>query len=299
MNLRLDPSTEHFLKSLAETTRRMEVAQQQISSGKRLVTVSDDPDQISSLLQVRLELETTQQVQQNLARYKTEVDTAEAGLATVQTIVDRARVLGAQAANSATSQVALNGIANELQALIERVVAVANTNVEGRYVFSGDQDSQAAFALDFTQTPPYGAYLGTPSTREALASDGSRFKVAKTASELFSQPGSSVLGALEGLRTAVLGGDLPTIESAMDTLIGANDYLSTQHAWYGGVQSRVNDAVSGAAKRALRFQSQIGSIEDADAVSAISAFQRATNEREAALMAHARLPNKSLFDYLG
>jgi flagellar hook-associated protein 3 FlgL len=299
MNLRLDPSTEHFLKSLAETTRRMEVAQQQISSGKRLLTVSDDPDQISSLLQVRLELETTQQVQQNLARYKTEVDTAESALSTAQTIVDRGRVLGAQAANSATSQLALDAIANELQSLMERVVAVANTNVEGRYIFSGDQDSQPAFALNFAQTPPYGAYLGTPSTREALAADGSRFKVAKTASELFTEPGNSILGALDRLRTAVLGGDLPTIESALDTLIDANDHLSAQHAWYGGVQSRVIDAVSIAAKRALRFQTQIGSIEDADTVSAISAFQRATNEREAALMAHARLPNKTLFDYLG
>ncbi|HYZ87295.1 MAG TPA: hypothetical protein VE621_22970, partial [Bryobacteraceae bacterium] len=72
-----DASTERFLNDLARTSRRIETAQREITSGKRLNSVSDDPNQISSLFESRALVERTSQLKIDLGSFKTEVDISE------------------------------------------------------------------------------------------------------------------------------------------------------------------------------------------------------------------------------
>lgn len=301
MQLRLDPNTEQFLDRLTATTRRINRAQSQISSGKRLTAVSEDPDQVSSLLQSRLELETTRQIRQDLSRFKTEVDTAEQAISSAGTLMDRARTIAAQASSTTTPAESRQVMATQLGALLEQMVAIANTSVEGRYVFSGDTDATPAYQLDLAGSPPYGTYLGTKSTRQAMSSDGSRFAVARGAQQLFesSKASENVFAALDTLRSALSAGDQAATDSAAATVLTAGEYLRAQHAWYGSVQSRVNEAIDNSSKRAVRYETQIGTIEDADMTAAVIEFQEATFNRNAALQAHSQIPRKSLFDFMG
>jgi flagellar hook-associated protein 3 FlgL len=299
MNIHLSPSTQQFLDRLADTTRRMERAQNQISSGKKITSASDDPDQVSTLLQTRAELESCQQVEKNLGRVKTEVDTAEQALTAADQLLQDARSAAAQGASTTVTQETRNILAGQIQSMMEHMASIANTSVEGRYVFSGDSDSSPAFALDFTQTPPYGAYLGSASSRQVLTSDGSTFIASLSGGTLFDAPGNSVFGALDQLRTALLSGVDTNITAASQNLSSVEDYLGTQHAAYGAVQTRVNSAVNVASKREVTLKTQVGNIEDADLSTAIVEFTKASTDRNAALQAQAQMPRKSLFDYLG
>src|SRR4051794_1447879 len=94
----LDSSTDRFLTDLSATTRRVERAQQQVTSGKRITVASDDPDKISSLVEDRSELSAAQQAESGMSRVKTEVDTSEAALASAVKLLDRARVIATQGA---------------------------------------------------------------------------------------------------------------------------------------------------------------------------------------------------------
>jgi len=297
MDTYLSPSTRQFLDRLAETTRRMEQAQNQISSGKKLTQVSDDPDQVSTLLQTRAELESCEQVQQNLGRVKTEVDTAEQALTSAAQILQNARTVAAQGASSNVTQETRNILAGQVQSMMEHMASIANSTVEGRFVFSGDADSSPAFALDFTHTPPYGTYLGQPAMRQVIAADGSTFNSSLDGGSLFDAPGNSVFAALDQVRTALLSGVDDNITAASQNLIGVEDYFGSRHAAYGAIQTRVNDAIDVASKRQVSLQTQVGSIEDADLSTAIVEFANASTNRNAALQAEAQMPRKSLFDY--
>lgn len=299
MDIRLSPSTQQFIERLADTTRRMERAQNQISSGKKLTVVSDDPDQVSTLLQTRAELGGCQQVLKNLGRMKAEVDTAEQALTSADQLIQDARNAAAQGATTTVTQDTRNILAGQVQSMMEHLESIANTSVEGRFVFSGDSDSSPAFALDFTQTPPYGTYLGTASTRRVLTSDGSTFSSSSDGGTLFNAPGNSVFGALDQLRTALLSGVDTNIMAASQQLIAVQDYFGNQHAGYGAIQTRVASAIDVASKRQVTLKTQVGNIEDADIATAIVEFSNATTERNAALQAQAQMPRKSLFDYLG
>ena len=87
----IDSSSRQFLLANESLTRRLQRAQQQVSSGKRIETASDAPDQIGELLQVRSSIAQNQQIQSNLAGYKLEEDVAANALDQASGVIDSVR----------------------------------------------------------------------------------------------------------------------------------------------------------------------------------------------------------------
>ncbi len=298
---RLDNSSEQFLTALKVTQRKLDRAQQEMTSGKRVNTVSDDPDQVSSLLQTRADLGSSIQTKTNFGRVKTEVDTAESVIATAVTLVEHARVLSAQGATGTTTAQTRASLADQLGDVLNQLVAITNTSVEGRSIFSGDSDQSAAYTLDLTQPVPTGTFLGTPASRQIRHPDGTEISVSKTAQEIFDSPNSSenIFGSINALRVALLSNDQSAIDAAIPNLDTAGQYLNQQHAFYGLVQTQVNGALDYADKDQIRLQAKISTIEDADPVAAALELNQAILQQNAALQSRGRLPRTSLFDYLG
>jgi flagellar hook-associated protein 3 FlgL len=298
---RLDTSSEQFLNDLGVNERRLSRAQRELTSGKRVNSVSDAPDQISSLLQSRADLGSLLQTKTNLGRVKTEVDTAESVVSTAVGLVERARVLGAQGANGTATPQTRASVANELGDILKQLVGIANTTVEGRNIFSGDSDQSGAYSIDLSQPVPTGTYLGSPATREIRHANGSQFTVSKTAQDLFDSPnpGENVFGAINALRVALQNNDQTAIDTALIDVGAAGHFLNQQHSFYGSAQSQVNGAIAYADKDEVRLETKISSIEDADAIAATLELNQAILQQNAALQSRARLPRTSLFDYLG
>src|SRR5579871_421027 len=176
MTTSLNPLNQEFINNLNRVIDRLNNDQLSISSGVRMRQVSDQPDQVSALLQARAALASSQQISTNLGNLKTEVDTGEQGL---------------------------QQAAQQLQSIEQQFVGIANTNIQGRYVFSGDSDQTAAYTYDATQANPVSSYQGSATTRVALHPNGTTFPVALTAQQIFdsSDPATSVFGAINGLIT--------------------------------------------------------------------------------------------------
>ena len=131
--------------------------------------------------------------------------------------------------------------------------------------------------------------------------DGSLVAVARTAHDLFdsSNPRENVFQSVNDLRVALLKNDQAGLEAALSKLGGAGTYLNRQLSFYGTVQNSLANAKETDAAIDLQLRSQLSGIEDADLTQAITEFQLATNNQQAALQARAKLPHTSLFDYLG
>ena len=298
---RLDSSSEQFLNALSGTQRRLNRAQLELTSGKRVNTVSDDPDQISSLLQARADLENSLQTKTDLGRVKTEVDTAESVMATAVSLVEHARVLAAQGATGTATPASRKNLADQLGDVLKQLVSISNTTVEGRNIFSGDSDQSAAYSIDLTQPVPTGTYLGTVATREVRHPNGSQFAVSKTAQEIFDSPnpGENIFTSINAIRVALESNDQAGINAALPNLDTASIFLNQQHAFYGSVQNQVTDGITYASKNQIRIEAKISSIEDADATAAALELNQSILQQNAALQSRGKLPRTSLFDYLG
>lgn len=296
----LDAASLSFLTGLDRIQRRSDAAQRELTTGLRINTVSDDPAQIPALLDTRARLDSTTQTIANLGRVQNEVDTAENAVQSAVKLVEHAQTLGTEGQTGFSSAQTRTDLAADLGGVLQQLVSISNTTVEGRYIFSGDSDQNSAYSIDLTQTNPVSSYGGGAATRQVQHPDGSLFSVSKTAQELLDSPNAqtSVFKSINNLRQALLNNDQAGIDTALTNVGSADTYLNSELAFYGGVQKRVADAQDYASNLETHLKSRLSSIQDADMTQAIAEFQQANLNQQAALQSRAKVPRTSLFDYL-
>jgi flagellar hook-associated protein 3 FlgL len=286
--------------ALDRLNTKLDSAQRQVSSGKRIETASDSPDQISELMSVRGQIAQNQQIQTNLASYKLETDVAASALDQASSVLDSVKSLTSIGLDGSLTSAMQANLVQEVQGFMQDMVGIAGTQVNGRYIFSGDSDRTTPYTVDLTKANGVSDYAGTTSTRMASGPDGSEFAIAKNAEELFdsTDPGASAFSALANLRAAILSNNSTAIQSALTGIQSAQDHIHTEAVFYGLAQSRINTATDHAANRDQQLQTQRSSIEDADITASILELQDAQFQRQAALSARAKVPPTSLFDYI-
>lgn len=296
----LDASSRRFLTALGGIAQRLDNAQRQLSSGKRMNTVSDDPDKVGLLLQYRADTDMNDRIKTDLGRVKTEVDSAENVMATSVKLMEQARVLTTQGATGTATPEMRAAIATQLGNILQQMTSLSNTTVEGRYIFSGDTDQAAPYTLDLTQAVPYSAYQGTAATRQVLNTSGTTISVSKTAQDIYDgpAPGQSVFAAINAVRLAFQSNNQAAIDAAVPDIDSAGTYLNVQHAFYGSAQVQVNDAIDTADRDAVRLKTQTSQLEDADMTASILELNDAVTQQRAAMESRAKMPQNSLFDYL-
>jgi flagellar hook-associated protein 3 FlgL len=313
----LSAANDRFLAALGRIQARAERAERQISSGKKLESASDQPDQVSNLLIARAQLGQTQQVKANLTRAQAEVDTAEKALQTAVALLEHVNTLGTQGATATQTPTQRLITASEVEAALEQMVNIAATTVEGRHIFSGDDYRNAPYSVDLTQPNGVSAYAGSPATREIMHPSGTTFTISRSADQIFdnSAPGASVFAAINNLRIALAAvptaapGD-PTyndefkaqsdaIQAALLDIRKAQDQLSGDLSHYGVIQNRIDEALDTTNKLELRQKTALSGIQDADVVEAALELSQAEIHKDVALSAHARIAGKTLFDFLG
>ena len=296
----LKPSAEQFLINLNRIGDNMTRAQSQLSTGLRVQQVSDSPDVISTLLQARASLDHTQQINSNLGRVKTEVDSAEQAMQNAVSLFENVRTLSAEGNTGTQTASGRADLAQQLQAIEQQMVGLSNTSVEGRYVFSGDSDQTSPYIYDPSQTNPVSAYQGSNSTRSVQHPNGTTFTVALTAQQIFdsNDPATNVFTSINNLVTALKNNDDTAISTANDSLSKVGEYLNNQLAFYGTTQNKVSEATNYGATLVTQLQTQISGLQDADETQSILELTQAQTQQQAALVSRAQLPRTTLFDYL-
>jgi flagellar hook-associated protein 3 FlgL len=296
----VDASARSFLQSLDRLNTRLDRAQQQVSSGKRITTASDSPDQISELLAVRSDIAQNEQIQTNLASYKLETDVAANALDQASSVLDSVKSLTSIGLDGSLSATMQANLVQEMEGFMQDMVGIAGTQVNGRYIFSGDSDGTPPYTLDLTQANGVSAYLGTTSSRQAQTPDGAMFDIATDGQQIFdsSNAGANVFAALANLRSAIAANDSSAIQSALTGIQSVQDHIHTEAVFYGVAQNRISKATDDAVNRDQQLQTHRSAIEDADITASILELQDAQFQRQAALSARAKTPPTSLFDYL-
>ena len=296
-----DPSNAVFLNGMNRIATREQRAQQQLTTGLKVNSIADAPSDLSSLMSVRAGIERNQQISANLARVKTESDSAETALSSAVSLLDHITTLASEGQPTTQSADTRAQLAAQVGSDLQQMVTIANTSVEGRYLFSGDSDQAQAYRVDLNAVNPVSAYAGSASTRQVEHPDGSQFSVSLTAQQIFDSPDptTNVFSSISNLRNALSNNDQAGIDAALSNLQSASKYLNTQLAFYGAVQNRVNSAIDFGQTLQTQLKTQQSTLQDADLTESITELSQASLQQQAALAAQKQLPRTSLFDYLG
>jgi len=306
MQTNLDAASELFLRNVDRIQERLAEANRQVSSGKKIFVASDAPDQIDSLLQLRADRQHNEQIQSNLALAGMEAQAADGALSSAIRLMDRALVLGGQGANSVINATSRQSLGQEVQAVLEQMVAYSQTAVQGRYIFSGDRDDAAGYVADGAAPTGVTQLIGLSSTRKMEDAAGGTFAVSRTAQEIFdvrqadgSPADGNVFAALNSLHAALISPDAAGIADAVTAVRSASDHLNTMQAFYGSVQNRIQNASDFADRYETQLKTELGQKEDADVAAAALEVTQSGTQLQAAFQMRAAMPHRSLFEYLG
>lgn len=147
------------VKAMNTQTATLLHLQQQVASGRRILTPADDPVGAARALEVTQAKDVTAQYSINHDNAKSALGLEEAQLTSANDLMARLKELTVQAGNGALSPSDRRGIAVELRARFDQLLGLANsTDGTGQFLFSGYMGS----------TQPFGASVDAMIQNPAL-----------------------------------------------------------------------------------------------------------------------------------
>lgn len=301
----LSPANNQFLTSLNNLENAFTNADNQLSSGYSVNQASDAPQEISDIFQARADLGQVNQVTQNLTTVQTQVQTADSTIQTATQLLDQAVSMGTEGASGTTTAQQQQSLATQVQNLQSEMVSLANTQVDGIYIFSGDQSNSPSYQLDSSSPTGVDQLINTQATQQIADPTGVTFQISMTAQQLFDAQDANgnpvagnVFAALNSLNLALQSGDTSSISQAVASVQTASGYLNQQLGFYGAVENRISSSLDLAQKFQTTDQTELSNLEDANVPAESLQLTQTSTDINAAMAAEARQPTTTLFDYL-
>lgn len=290
------------LAQMADLRGQIERNRTQIATGSKIERGSQDPAAAAQLRSVARREALTKVEGDNAARLGEDLGAAAEEITAVTALLQRARELAVQAANSPTGADGRQAIALELEQLGQELFSRANaTSLTGEPLFAG-QSSGVAFTRDpagnvtYTGSPQSGAVPIAPGTaiERGLPGDAVfEFAVNGTPTSAFAVLATLVTGLQGGAPDPVAAANaaIEGIDAALDTTNRATTILGTRMAWVEQVEVQQGERRIALAER----RSRVG---DTDIADAIARLQQSLTALEASQSAFARVSSLTLFDAL-
>jgi flagellar hook-associated protein 3 FlgL len=301
----LSPANQAFLAGVNTVEQQITTATQQITSGLKISTPSDDPAQIDDLLQLRADQQLNTQIGSNLTMANSVASAADTAIGGAIQVVDTAIQIATQAANSLTGENTDSSLAQQVQGLLSQMVNYSQTQVQGQYIFSGDQPESPYYQLDLAAPQGVDQLLTAGATQQIQDPAGGSFAVSQTAQTIFGNQnadgtpaGDNVFAALNNLNNALQSNSIASVKSALNNLQQASTRLNDMQSFYGVVEDRIQSATTYSSSRDTELETQVGSIQDADVTSDAMLLSQANTQLQAAFQAEAQIPKSTLFNYL-
>lgn len=286
--------TDNMMNELVTTgmqARREEYfeAQQVASTGLRVNAPSDDPAAASQARETR-SIERRASAVMNISDAAIDqLQQVDETLGQVGDVLSQARALAIQGANDSMGAADRATIADDVAALRQQLLSLANTRIDGEYVFGG-------IAVDAPPFDTAGNYTGAPTLREIEVGPGLRLPTQLSGEDIFgTAPGAvNAFTTLDNLETVLRADDSDAIHSALDDLGTLISQGAAARADAGNSQRALLQARAVAERardEAVRRRSRLTETNSFDAFSDLMKAETALRE---AIAIAARMPPPSL-----
>ena len=146
-------------------------SEQHLASGKRVMTPSDDPAAAGALVRIQSEVSRLTQYQENINLTRSSLGEQESVLGQIGQSFQRFNELLLQAGNPALHEGGREAIAQEMAAIKQEILDLANTrSVDGDYLFAGNSSDTVPFASEGSVV----TYQGDQGNRQMTVGHGIR-----------------------------------------------------------------------------------------------------------------------------
>jgi flagellar hook-associated protein 3 FlgL len=134
--------TQNYIQ---DAMQRLARTQEQMSTGRKVLRLSDDPPALSQLLNVRAAVERNKQYMRNITDGLSYLDGADTALGTAGELLQKAIEYAIQGANGTLEPDDMAAIGEQIDKMIDELVDIANTTVGGKYIFAGTKNDRPPF----------------------------------------------------------------------------------------------------------------------------------------------------------
>jgi flagellar hook-associated protein 3 FlgL len=297
MTLRVNPDpAPDLLAAIALNRQAQSTALQQISTGRLVNQLADNPAAASQDTLNHVQSSLDDQFLRNISFLQSQGQSIDSTLSSVVQAVTQSISLAVEGANGTLSNADRQAVAQQVTGIRDQVLGLANQTFQGNYVFSGTATSTQPFVLDATQ-PDGVRYNGNTNVNSIKISSGQTIAINVPGSQIFTNPAGDLLGALNGLITALQTNT--NIVAANTNLNQAFSLLTTQRVFYGNSLQQMQSTQTFLNTEKLQGAQAENSLVGVDMASAITNLEQAGVATNAILSATNQiLTTLNLLTYL-
>jgi len=296
---------ESIVSQLNAVSSAMVAANQVISSGKKINRLSDDPVGLVSVLNLRSSLSNLDQLERNLGTGRSWLEAGESALSETENILSEARALCVQMSSANVGAAERSNAVEVVDGYLQQILALANTEVGGRYIFGGTKTDVSPFLLSGSDEV---TYQGNDTPFSIKIGKNMDLSVGRDGERIFgdcdidwSDYGAGHDNVFKTLMDLDDHLRLNDAESVRETLTKLDNHLDTVRAVVSDTGAKVlrldtKEAILQDLK--LGYTERKSQIEDCDIAEAVMNLKSKELAYQASLASSSRVMQLTLVDYL-
>lgn len=302
--------SSNFLKNLNVNLANLTDYQRQISTGKVINSLSDDPVKLISSMGCKIKLNKLAQNQSSIGSAITWLDQTESAVSELNEVIKSAYETAVETANDDITADDKAAAAEYILQLRDQALTLANNQSSDKYIFGGYNVNNAPFTVDGAGNIFYNGLDLTDTSNPDLAAAGAQsiayeigynitMDISITGTELLGTGEDNIYSLLNGLAEALRSdAGAQEISGYMTKLQnGQSNVLMTQ-AKVGGMINRLELLQNRYEDQTLSYTEQKSNIEDVDIAEAYIYYNTAQTVYNAALQVGTEIIQRSILDYI-
>ncbi len=282
---------------LGNITEELNKANTVVATGKRILKLADDPVGLTQGLNIKSTLSSIEQMGRNITLGISWLAASESAMSQVQDVISEAKTLSVQMANGSIDASERRSAAETVQNLLEEIVSLANTEVNGRYIFAGSETDTTPFSLENDNSV---TYHGDNNTFAVKIGKDATVQIGSDGEAVFGTSGQpdDLFRAFNDLKTALENNDTSGIQAGMSDLDSRFDQVASKISDIGSKMVRMDMRENILQDLNIANTERLSTIEDADITEAILDLQAKELAYQAALSSASKVLQMSLVDYM-
>ncbi|WP_017470758.1 flagellar hook-associated protein FlgL [Amphibacillus jilinensis] len=295
--------SNNMLKNIGSSYGSLSKYMNQLSTGKKITRPSDDPVVAMKGMGYRSQLSNIEQYERNLSEVHNWLNNTDDAMDETTQILHRINELTVQASNGTYDGDDRANIAKEVDQLIDQLIDVANTRVNGKFIFNGT-DTTGEVDGDGNRVQPFirnddGTFEVSDNDGQVLieVSSGVKFQANSNPTNVFTE---DFFVDLQELFSALDDENTPDEDIApfLNMIEGHTQTTLDERATIGGRMNRIDLIENRLANQNISAKSMMSDNEDIDLEEVIMNLVMQEAVHRASLSAGARVLQPSLLDFM-
>ena len=293
----------------------------QLSSGKKINSMLDDPTQSVNLVNSKRELTRIDSWSNNIKSLKNEISQSTNTLDLLIENGQRAKDLATSAANNVYNNGSLEAIKDELEQIIGSVVSNANTKYDGKYIFSGTNTQTQPYSIEYAVdnngnktdeivgikyngTDKNGDWKRSLEIADGVFQQGNVLGI-EALGEYSNGNSEGIMDCLIEFKNTVsdilenkVGVDYSDISKLLDKFTTSIDRVAQSSSKLGGISNKLDMAQNSLENNSMNLKDKISGIEDLDLTQAITDWYSSQSAYQASMKVFTAFNSMSLLNYM-